>query len=164
MSATYTLHLPADAFPGDPDALERADLVRDGFSWGAFLVPPLWFFWHRHLVAGVFALVVVLAVWFGFSALHFRTGTILAIELLVHVLFGLEGASLRRFAYEKRRRPAADLVIAADRGEAETKAFARWLTAIPDARPSAGRPAIMSYAARDPEPVIGLFPDLEGRP
>jgi hypothetical protein len=34
---TFTLHLPADAAPGDAEALDDAELVKDGFSWGAFV-------------------------------------------------------------------------------------------------------------------------------
>ena len=58
---TYTLHPPREAFPYDADALERAELVKDGFSWGAFLFTFLWFFWHRLWLAGLGVLVAVLA-------------------------------------------------------------------------------------------------------
>ena len=59
MMQTYTFHLPRDARPGDADALERADLVKDGFSWGAFFFTVLWFFWHRLWLAGLAVLVAV---------------------------------------------------------------------------------------------------------
>ncbi len=61
---TYTLHLPEDALPGDPEALERAQVVPDGFSWAAFFFTALWFFAHRLWLAGlaVLAGLVALAV------------------------------------------------------------------------------------------------------
>ena len=42
---TYTLHVPQDARPGDANALAKADLVKDGFAWFAFLLGPLGFLW-----------------------------------------------------------------------------------------------------------------------
>ncbi|MDB5589685.1 DUF2628 domain-containing protein [Enterovirga sp.] len=167
MSAAYTLHVAPDFAPGDPRALERADLVRDGFSWGAFLVPSLWFLRHRHwlLALGVAAAVVGLAS--GLRALGAGLGTILMAEVLLHGLFGLEGPTLRRWALARRGRPAVDVVYAASEAEAETKSFGRWLD---DPAPVARAvPPVVSALRANPfarpghEPVIGLFPDLEGR-
>ena len=59
-STAYTLHVAPFAVPGDPGALDRAEIVRDGFSWGAFLVPGLWLLLHRCWVAGIAAFVVVI--------------------------------------------------------------------------------------------------------
>ena len=164
MSASYSLHVSPFAVPGDVRALERADLVRDGFSWGAFLVPMLWFFRHRHWVLGLAALVVVAALWVGLRAAGAGFGTALLAEILLHLLIGLEGASLRRWAYERSGRPVVDVVFAASEAEAETKSFARWLAppAPAPARPEPTRAG--PWIPRREPGVIGLFPDLEGRP
>lgn len=160
MSAAYTLHVPRDATPGDPAALDRADLVRDGFAWGALVSPTLWFFWHRHWVLGLAALAVGAALVFGLLAAGAGLGTVLTVDFLLHVLFGLEGPSLRRFGYARRGRPAADVVVAANSADAEAKAFTRWLAkAEAPVRTIATAPTYR----RVEEPVIGLFPDLEGR-
>ena len=50
--STFTLHLPRDARPGDPFALDEAEVVKDAFSWGAFFFTFLWFFVHRLWLAG----------------------------------------------------------------------------------------------------------------
>ena len=166
MSSTFTLHPSADAALGDVRALEDAELVRDGFSWGACLVPALWFAWHRHWLTALLALLVLAGLGTGLWALGARPGTIVAAELLLHLLFGLEGASLRRFALERRGRPASDVVVAADTAEAEAKSFARWLAPRPEATPRASgiTPAVRPAPVRSgSEPVIGLFPDAEGR-
>ncbi len=163
MSATYTLHVAPYGRPGDPDALDRADLVRDGFSWGAFLVPALWLFRHRHWFLGL----AVLAVVFGLAALlrvaGLGSGTIVVAELLLHLLIGFEAATLRRWSYARRGRPAVDVVFATSEADAEAKSFARWL--LP---PPIGPRVVAPFRAtptlrRGLEPVIGLFPDLEGR-
>jgi len=158
---TYTLHLPRDARPGDPTALEESELVKDAFSWGAFFFTFLWFFYHRLWLAGIGVLIVVFA-FGGLLALldvHPLAGTIA--QLLLQGLIGLEANSLRRWTLTRRGLPLVDAVTAEDQDEAEAKAFARWL----EARPSApsripATPAALSTPRR-PEPVIGLFPDAE---
>lgn len=171
MSATYTLHLPEHAIPGDPEALERSTVVRDGFSWWAFVAPMLWLFWHRHWVLGILAGLVVGLVGLGLSALGLRTGAILGVEILLHLLFGFEAASLRRFVYERRGRPVGDVVTAVDAADAEAKSFARWLAPRESLAPreanssrslANSRTNSPSYASSS-EPIIGLFPDREGR-
>lgn len=165
MSATYTLHLPEHAIPGDPDALERSEIVRDGFSPWAFIAPMLWLFWHRHWILGIVAALVVGLVGLGLSALGLRPGAVLGVEILLHLLFGFEAASLRRFVYERRGRPVGDIVTAGDAGDAEAKSFARWIGS-PETTSSR---SITTSRTNSPgyrtssEPIIGLFPDREGR-
>ncbi|SCY45074.1 DUF2628 domain-containing protein [Microvirga guangxiensis] len=157
---TYTLHLPRDARPGDPAALDEAELVKDAFSWGAFFFTFLWFFFHRLWLAGLGVLVLVLA----FGALmqvlnvHDAAGTVAA--LLLQALIGLEANSLRRWTLARHGYALADAVTAADKDEAEAKAFARWLAP----RPASTRipaPAPVPTTPRRIDPVIGLFPDAE---
>jgi hypothetical protein len=175
---TYTLHVPADASPGDAGALDRAVLIRDGFSWGAFFFSFLWFFAHRLWLAGLMVLAAAAAL--GGVLQLLRTGpaaTFWALFLFA-VLVGLEAGSLRRWTLGRRGRPAVDVVSGRDREEAESKAFGRWLDeagyparavsqAVPQglaqAPASAPRPATMPAAPayRAPEPVIGLFPEAE---
>jgi hypothetical protein len=81
-------------------------------------------------------------------------------QALLQALIGLEANSLRRWTLARRGRPMVDVVTAADRDEAEAKAFARWLEQRP-APPRNPAPAAVPAIARRPEPVIGLFPDAE---
>lgn len=155
---TYTLHLPSEARPGDPEPLERAVLVRDGFSWGAFFFTVLWFFVHRLWLAGLGVMALLVAFNFGLAAFNVRPGAAFLADLLLSVLIGLEASSLRRWTLQRRGRPAVDVVAAAGRDEAETKLFARWLAA----RPAAGAPLRVPVAPyRTPDPVIGFFPEAE---
>lgn len=165
MSASYTLHAARGAAPGDPEALERAALVRDGFSWGAFLVPSLWFIRHRHWGLALIALVAVGGTAWGLRGAGVGGGTIFTVELLLHALIGLEASTLRRWAYGLRGRPVADIVAAGNEAEAEAKSFARWLSQDAVAFRSAPTPwpgRGGSLASTGPA-VIGLFPDAEGR-
>ena len=47
---TYTLHVAADAAPGDAGTLERAVLVKDGFSWAAMstMSPAIQSLWAKN--------------------------------------------------------------------------------------------------------------------
>ena len=160
MAATYTLHVPAGAEPGDGDALENAELVRDGFSVPAFLFTFLWFFWHRLWLAGCAVLVAVLGLAIALQAARVGEFSALVAQVLLSILIGLEANSLRRWTW-RRKKPAVDVVTAADREEAEAKAFARWLDSAGERRPSRMPGAVSASFNRRSEPVIGLFPDAE---
>lgn len=157
---TYTLHLPRDARPGDPSALDEAELVRDAFSWGAFFFTFLWFFFHRLWLAGLGVLVLVLGFGALMQVLNVHDAAATVASLLLQLLIGLEANSLRRWTLSRRGLAVADVVTASDQDEAEAKAYARWLsqrsapTRVPASAPAPTIP-------RRPDPVIGLFPDAE---
>lgn len=169
--ATYTLHLDRDAHPGGVEALDRAVLVKDGFSWGAFLFTFLWF-WTRGLwLTGLLVALAMVALAVGARLAGAGLGTIWLALLVLSLLIGLEASSLRRWTLSRRGRPAVDVVSAGSREEAETRAFARWLerTGMPDLDPGpvAGswqRPAPVPHTPPSSGPaVIGLFPEAETR-
>ncbi len=105
------------------DAGSAPVLVREGFSWGAFLVPTLWFLLHRlflaaflHAVAVAVILIAVPAPWAGW--------TLLALQLLV----GYEARDLYRRGLARRRYKLAALVVAPD----EDSAYGRMAEQRPD--------------------------------
>jgi hypothetical protein len=163
---SYTLHVPPDAQPGDAEALEQAELVKDGFAWGAFFLTFLWFFYHRLWLAGLGVLLALIALGVVFKVLAVPPFQATLAEILVQCLIALEASSLRRWTLERRGQPAIDIVTASDRDEAALKAYARWIgPAAPSRMPA--RPALAPAAPLAPyagsQPVIGLFPDAEGR-
>jgi hypothetical protein len=171
VSAAYTLHVAPHALPGDPRALERASLVRDGFSFWAFLVPPLWFWVHRHWLVGLGLALALAAFWATLRYAGVPGGVIFLLNALLWLLVGLEASSLRRWDYARQGRPAVDVVFAANEADAEEKCFARWLAPAdpgPIARPGPVRAGVPAWPVRrnlraEPQ-VIGMFPDLERRP
>lgn len=87
--------------PGEAGQAERARLIRDGFAWLAFLVPPLWLLWHRLWIEALLAFVALGLL----SALGEMAGFGLAgwsLMLLVSVYVGLEGQALRVNALRRR--------------------------------------------------------------
>ncbi|MBP1179202.1 DUF2628 domain-containing protein [Methylobacterium sp. PvR107] len=155
---SYTLHLPADARPGESIGLDRAVLVPDGFVWPAFAFTVLWFLYHRLWIAALAVLVGLVALAGAGIAFGLPTGAGLIATLLAAWLIGLEASSLRRWTLARRGWPVRDAVIAATPEEAEGRAIGRWL----DSSPTAPRAPFPSGPSRRAEPVIGLFPAQEG--
>ena len=156
---TYTLHLPRGAQGGEA-ALERAALVPDGFSWPAFAFSALWCFRHGLVIGGLLVALAFAALWGLGQLLHLTPVAAGLAVLLLSLLVGFEGPSLRRWTYARRGRPAVDAVTAADADEAEAKFVARALAgqpAVPPITPARG------FARPDDDAVFGLFPQAEGR-
>src|SRR5690606_24655547 len=108
--------------------------VRDGFTVLAFLVPLLWFLWHRMWIeAGLMlAVMLVLAGLDTMSSLPFLAGFA---SLLVSFALGLEAPALRMAALRRRGWHAWGVVEASNRREAEWRYAAE---AEPDAAARAG--------------------------
>jgi hypothetical protein len=161
---TYTLHVPEGTRPGDPDGVENAELIKDGFSWGAFIFTFLWFFANRLWIAGLGVLLALIAFALLLDVLDVQPLAATVAQLLLGILIGLEANSLKRWTYARRGRPAVAVVSAEDYERAEEKAIAQWLGGSPAPRPaSASAPPARAPAPafRGSEPVIGLFPDAE---
>ena len=102
----WTVHLPPDA---------RAPLLlREGFSFWAFLFGAFWLLAHRCWVAGLAALALSLAL--GWTLGPWAT-------LGLNLLLGFHGRDLRRWTIERRGWRLAHVVLGAD----EEAALARLL-------------------------------------
>ena len=114
----WTAHIRAGAAPV---------LVREGFSWGALLLGPLWLAVHRAWIAAVLALsafvvIVVLS----------KDGAAAALLTTLMMLLGLSGHDLRRWSLDYRGYLLAQVVVARD----ELDALARLLDRRPDLKGS----------------------------
>lgn len=153
--ARYTVHIPGTA-GSDAAAPERAVFVRDGWSWGAFLFGPLWLLWHRHWLMGALVLVLegVLIGTLDALPLHAVAGA--CAHFLIALLFGLEGASLRRFALAKAGFAEVAL-MAGDSLEALERRFFESLEAVAPAQPGLSAP-VSAVPHISGSGVIGSFP------
>jgi hypothetical protein len=105
------------------EAAERAVLIRDGFAFLAFLVPPLWLLWHRLWIEAALAF----AAGVGLTALGETAGLGFlgaALSLLVSIYVGLEGPALRINALRRRGWRDRGVVEAANAREAEIRYLA----------------------------------------
>lgn len=157
--ASYVFLIP----PGGPEGDERVVVVRDGFAFFAFLLPPLWFLVHRLRFEALLALLLLVLAGFLADA-PALAGLGPALGLAVCLFSGLEGRNLVVRHCERRGyRPVAALA-ARNLAEAEEIFFSKapLRTRTPE-NPAGPDPAAAAFrpAGGDHRPVLGLF-DLHG--
>ena len=157
----YTVHQPpleAGAAAAEP---YRFVFIRDGFSWWAFLLTPLWMLRHRLWLALAIYLLVTVALDVGLRALGASMLTLVVASLLISVLVGLEAGTLRRFKLARRHWRNIGVVTGDDREDAERRFFDAWIRQGPVRRPASpsSAPASTSGASTAPLGVIGSFPE-----
>jgi hypothetical protein len=147
---SYVVMLPPRGSP--EQRLEQAASIRDGFSWLAFFVPPLWLLWHRLWLEAILVfLLMALLSGLGEAAGFPVTGGLLG--FLVSLYVGLEGQAMRIAAM--RRRGWQDWgVVDADRQDGADLRY------IPDiARETTAREPSVSIGAD-----AGATPRTQGAP
>jgi hypothetical protein len=132
----WTVHVPppsaADADDGRHPARRGPVLVREGFSWGAFLFGPFWLLLRGLWLAALLWLVVAAAV-----ALLAPAATAAVLPAL-QFLLGCHARDLQRRALARRGYAQAHVVAERD----EERALARLLAARPDLAAAWGRAAL----------------------
>jgi hypothetical protein len=94
-------------------------LVRDGFSWLAFLVPPVWLLWNRLWFEALLAfLALALVSILGQAGWPFA-GSLLTLAISLYC--GLEGQNLRIAALRRRGWREWGAIEAKDLADAETR-------------------------------------------
>jgi len=133
--ATFTVHTPARA--DGPASAEKIVFLRDGFSWWAFLLGPLWLAWNRaFLAAGGWTALLGLV---GFAGARLGSGerALFLIEMALGLALGFEGSQLVAWTLARRGYSEAAVVSGEDVAEAEVVFFH-------------GRPAEQAPAAGTP--------------
>lgn len=165
----YTAYTPpVDDISGDSnEALARVQVLKDGFSFPAFIFTGLWLLskklWLGFLVFAVFyGLLLLMQVNLGLSALALAIA-----QFALGLFLGFEGHSLWGSKLLAKGWRLADVVEARNQDEAERRFFERALMA---ADPALERPAL-PVATPSPRPlprpaahgVIGMFPESASR-
>ena len=162
----YTVHQPPLGSGATAAEPYRFVFVRDGFSWWAFLLTPLWMLRHRLWLALLIYLLVAAAVDVGLRALGVSIFMLVVVGLLISLLVGLEAGTLRRFKLARRHWRNVGVVTGDDLEDAERRFFDAWIRQAPARRPAApsgaatsgsATPGVASTAASSG--VIGLFPE-----
>jgi len=116
MASWVVLEAPAGgrAAPG-----EELVLVRDSFSFLAFVFPPLWLLWHRLWIEAVAAFAVLMVA----ALLENKLGIVVSgpISLLVSIFVGLEGNAMRVARWRRRGWSTVGVVDARTADDAETR-------------------------------------------
>src|SRR4051794_3995884 len=159
----YTVHQPPLRRHETESDPARIAFVRDGFSFWAFLLGPLWMLWHRLWLVLIGYLVLAGGLQFALARLGTSRPLRALIDLLVALLVGLEAASLRRWTLQRRHWTEVGVVVADDMNMAERRFFDVWVngaaSAVPVPPPSGPSSYMPSRAAgTGANDVIGLFP------
>ena len=133
---TYTVHAPPPREGETASAPERFRYVRDGFSFWAFLVPPLWLLARRLWLALLIWVVAYGLIEIGLVLLRATWGVQSLVAFLIGVLMGLEASSIERWTLARRGWKTLGFVVAGDAEMAEQRFFLRMGQA-----PAAGRVA-----------------------
>jgi hypothetical protein len=160
----YTVHQPPlDFGPAATDPY-RFVFVRDGFSWSAFLLTPLWMLWHRLWLALAIYLLLSAALDTGLRALGASAFVLVLDGLLISLLAGFEAGTLRRLKLGRRRWRNIGVVTGENLEHAERRFFDAWIRQAPARRPAATSTPTSGSATPAAPPaassgVIGLFPE-----
>jgi hypothetical protein len=168
--SVYTVYQPplrpADSSP----ATDRFVFVRDGFSWWAFLLTPLWMLRHRLWMVLTVYVLVLAGIDAALHALGASALTLIVVGALVSLFVGLEAGTLRRLTLSGRGWRNIGVVGGHDAEEAERRFFDAWVRRTVAQRstpPEASAPSSPSPVTTDPfsaerSGVIGLFPEPGG--
>jgi hypothetical protein len=157
--AVYTVHEPPQRRYETASDPARFVLVRDGFSFWAFLFGPLWMLCHRMwlvLLAYIGAIIVVQLALHGVGA---SGGARFAVGILIGILIGIEAPTLRRFTLRRRKWTNVGTVVADNLETAEHRFFNAWVRGETGENTPRVGPVYVPPAASD---VIGLFPEARG--
>jgi hypothetical protein len=136
---------------------QRFIFVRDSFSFTAFAFTALWMLWHRMWLVFFVYICIVAALATALFALGASTFMQGLVWLLLHLLVGFEGPSLRRMTLMHRGWHDLGIVVADDIEAAERRFFSSWVPKAHDQNqiPLASTPRLRVPQGDD---VIGLFP------
>lgn len=159
--AAYSVFEPPARRGAGVGHTDRFAFVRDGFSWGAFLLGPVWMMWRRLWLVLIGYLVVVALLEVAFRLARVPMEGRFVVGFLLALLVGFEAASLRRWTLLRRRWHDLGIVVGDDLESAERRFFEVWTAAGTPVRPSPVAPERRSGTtpARPSSEVLGLFPE-----
>jgi Protein of unknown function (DUF2628) len=136
----WTVHVPPPPidtgrrrhFPWRTGAAAAPALVREGFSWGAFLFGPLWLLAHRLWLAAL--------LWFAVATVSVLLAAVGGAAVLpaLQFLLGCHARDLQRRALARRNFQQVGVVVERD----EERALARLLAERPELAAIWGRAAL----------------------
>lgn len=115
----YSIHLKPGALEPDRNAL----VIKEGFSWPAFLFGPFWALWNRlwvifAILAGVYAAVTI-----AFALFPVNSAAEIAVTGAIAILIGLNANDWRRSSAARRGWRTEGLAAAPDRDTALRRYF-----------------------------------------
>jgi len=128
---TFTVHEPPNPPADRADRAERLAFVRDGFSWTAAVLAPVWLLAHRlwWAFAGYLVAEGAIEVIRQSGLLHPGWTTLAAMAM--SLLIGLEASTLRRWSLDRRGWTTLGAVSGRNTEDCERRFFDMWLPTQP---------------------------------
>lgn len=130
----YTVHEPPEP-PQDP--AERAEslvFVKDGMSWFALFLAPLWMLGHRLWLALLGYLVVAVAIGAVIGLSNASATWAVMANLALNLIVALEADAIQRWSLDRKGWRMIGTVEGASARECERRFFERWLAELQEAR------------------------------
>ena len=122
----FNVHEPPNVSGNRLQSAEQLVFVKDGYTWLAALVPPLWLLWKRMwLEFAIYAGVTGLLVWLLASA--GATNVSNALLLIIQIVFGFEAGALYSASLERRGWRLVGTVSGRNAEDAERRFLEAWL-------------------------------------
>jgi hypothetical protein len=153
----YSVFLPPG--PLSVSNAERAEFVRQGFSWSAFLATPIWAVRHGHWLALLLWLALVFVVGLLSSLVKLNAGPTFVLYALGACAFGFEADRWREARLSRKGLLLQGLTLGENRDEAESLYFGQ-KAAIGDSRVFDVRAPNTRAEDRETD-LLGLFPTQE---
>lgn len=117
----FTIHTRRHGLDPDRDIV----VVKEGFSWPAFLFSAVWALWSRLWLVALGIIIAEALAGALMSWLNASVVTQTSISMGLAVLLGVIGNDLKRWTLERRGFIQSDIVAAADGDAAEHRFFER---------------------------------------
>ena len=154
--ALYSVYLPSSGQMTTQEIMGRAIFIKDRFSWGAFLIPPLWLGYKR-----IWRWLLVYALLEGLLIAGASNIALNIISLLIAFFIGICGREWWGAALERRGFELSGIVQGGTPEDAERRFYDHYRSARPRNLVVQPFSASSSQSTREPG-VIGLFPDIRG--
>jgi hypothetical protein len=128
---TFTVHEPPYPPADRSDRAERLVFVRDGFSWGATLLTPLWLLAHRMWLPLVGYIVVGGLIEAAGQSGLVHAGWAALAGVALNLLLGIEFGALRRWSLDRRGWATLGSVSGRSAEDCERRFFDLWLPTQP---------------------------------
>lgn len=119
----YTVHHRQEASGSLTGLGEDVILVKDGFSWPAFFLAPIWLIYKRMWIVLAFYVAVAIALTVLAEMALAPDSAVFVGNLAVNLLLGLEGNDLYRWTLARRRYREQAAVVGHDLMTAEQRYF-----------------------------------------
>ena len=161
--AFYTVMTPPPDGRDRRGEIEQARLIPESFATGAFLLTGLWLLGKRLWLATLLFVLLWAAIFYVQTRFGLHATALGLIYWSIALFLGIEGNNLvvRKLARQGWR--VSDVVEARTLAEAERRYFERALAGDAALPRVEAAPAAAAARPSGPLPIIGLFPEAQGR-